>query len=145
MSPIASPPLVEARLLLATGRAGPALEVLWRGPDMARERGWTWEALRTHALLVVAVQEADATGHVRAAVELVAATGLVRAVADAGPSIAPLLARVPDVDRRSVRTVRRIRRALPPEPDVAELTPREREVLRFVAACARTARSPRCW
>jgi len=133
LSPVASPALVEARLLLAAGRRVEAATAAQTRLRQAHDHGWIWEEVRARTLLALATPLPEADGHVGAAMTLVDTTGFVRAVADAGPDVTEVLARTSAGDLRHGATARRIRRALPPARDGADLTARELEVLSLLA------------
>jgi LuxR family transcriptional regulator, maltose regulon positive regulatory protein len=130
---------LEARALLACGRAGDSLAVVERWLATAKERGLSDEILRSEIVRALALGDAGKDDEARSslgeALVMAESGGIVRSFADEGPSVARLLeamaaeSPLSDHASRVLAACRPGAAAVPAEP----LSPREREVLALIA------------
>jgi LuxR family maltose regulon positive regulatory protein len=142
-------PLVQARVYLAQGDSSTALTLLAGWCEQAEAKGWADEQLKAMILQAVALQmhgEKDNAMHVLGeALALAEPGGFIRLFADEGPTMAQHLSEaaargmMPDYSRKLLAAceaempTRQDTLALPAQPLIEPLSPREVEVLGLIA------------
>jgi LuxR family transcriptional regulator, maltose regulon positive regulatory protein len=129
---------LEARSLLACGRAGESLAVVERWLAAAKERGLSDEILKSGIVRALALGDAgkdeEALSALREALAMAESGGIVRSFADEGPSVARLLEAMAAESPLSDHASRVLAACRPGAAAPAEsLSAREREVLALVA------------
>lgn len=131
--------VIQSRLLLAQGDGAAARDMLTTALARATEAGWGYAAVALRALQALAAETEEAALEILAqALEISRPEGFIRAYADAGVELIPLLRESarrgthPDYVGQLLRAFNR--KAEPASPLVEPLSDRELEVMRLVAA-----------